>query len=549
MSIGIESPPVTDVTPDYELSTSKPTPSKPHATEKKASQLPEQSSRWRPIIASLAVVAVIVLLASRLSGTSKTNDTYILQNVEKRDLVITVTERGNLESQDNVRVICEVEDISGDGIHGTPILWVVENGASVKKGDLIVELDHMNHQNRLDDQILEVEEEQADYIQAKVSYENQITQNETNLQKADLDVKLAELALEQFGDEDGGTFQIELQNIELQIEEAKASQLIEKTNLSGVERLYKLGYRSSGELAQARLSALKTERQFSTSLSRKRELVKYTFKKNRLELQGALDSAEQNRKQIELNNQADLEQARARMGSAEEQLKKEKELLERYKQDVKNCKIYAEQDGMIAYSTGTSRYNRQEIREGAPVRPRQEILTLPNLKRMQVKTSIHETVLDQVKQGLEVTIRVDAFPDETYSGSVKSVAVLPDQSSWYGSDTKVYQTIVTIDEDVNLLKPGMTAVVEIHVDRLENVIAVPIQSINQQDGETFCYVLNGQHPERRIVETGATNNKHVQILAGLEDGEQIILNPNSVEEQLESDDKSEPSESAALAAI
>ena len=540
MSIGFEPPPVSDAQPECDLPKAEPVRSPLVSKSSDKSSHDEKNNRLKSVVVSAAVIVVVVLLASRLSRTSKVHDTYVLQNVEKRDLVITVTERGNLESQDNVRVICEVDDISGDGIHGTPILWVVDNGASVKKGDLIVELDYMNHQNRLDNQILEVEEEQADYIQAKVSYENQKTQNVTNLQQADLEVKLAKLALEQFGDEEGGTYQIDLQNVELQIEEAKASQLIEKTNLSGVERLYKLGYRSSAELAQARLTALKSEREFATSLSRKQELVKYTFQKSRLELQGALDSAIQNRKQIELNNQAELEQARARMESADEQLKKEKELLERYKNDVKNCRIYAEQDGMIAYSTGTSRYNRQEIREGAPVRPRQEILTLPNLKRMQVKTSIHETVLDQVKQGLDVTVRVDAFPDENYSGSVKSVAVLPDQSSWYGSDTKVYATVVTIDQDVRLLKPGMTAVVEIHVDKIENVVAVPIQAINQQNGETFCYVYDGQHPERRIVETGATNDKHVEIVAGLSPGEQIILNPNAVEDQMESNEASEP---------
>ena len=52
----------------------------------------------------------------------------------------------------------------------------------------------------------------------------------------------AKLGTEQFEDEDGGTYQIDLQAVELLIQEARAGQLIEKTNLEGVEQLYKLGY-------------------------------------------------------------------------------------------------------------------------------------------------------------------------------------------------------------------------------------------------------------------------------------------------------------------
>ncbi len=142
---------------------------------------------------------------------------------------------------------------------------------------------------------------------------------------------------------------------------------------------------------------------------------------------------------------------------------------------------------MVAYAVA-DRYYGEEIREGASLRPRQKILSLPSLSQMQVKTSVHESVLDQVKPELSASVRVDAFPERLYRGTVKSVAVLPDQGGWYGSDTKVYQTIVTIDEPVERLKPGMTAVVEIHVDRLNDVVTVPVQAIVQVGKETACYV-------------------------------------------------------------
>jgi multidrug efflux pump subunit AcrA (membrane-fusion protein) len=152
---------------------------------------------------------------------------------------------------------------------------------------------------------------------------------------------------------------------------------------------------------------------------------------------------------------------------------------------------------------------------------------------MQVKTSVHESVLDQIKPGLKATIRVEPFPDRIYQGTVKSVGVLPDQGSYWGSDTKVYETIVTLDDEVEQLKPGMTAVAEIHVDRLEDVLSVPVQAVVQIGRQTWCYVDNAGRVERRDIELGRTNDKFVEILEGLDEGTRVVLNPMAIIDEAE----------------
>ena len=96
------------------------------------------------------------------------------------------------------------------------------------------------------------------------------------------------------------------------------------------------------------------------------------------------------------------------------------------------------------------------------------------------------------------------------------------------SDTKVYATIITIDEEVQQLKPGMTAVVDIHVDHLRDIVAVPIQAILQVKDETWCYVHSQGVSERRFVDLGRTNDKFVEIKSGLRVGERVVLNPNAI---------------------
>ncbi len=186
------------------------------------------------------------------------------------------------------------------------------------------------------------------------------------------------------------------------------------------------------------------------------------------------------------------------------------------------------QSGMVAYYVEANRWGQStSIAEGVAVRERQPILSIPNLSYMQVKTAVHESVVDRVKSGLHATIRLDAFPDRHYEGAVQSVAVLPDPGGWLSSDTKVYNTVVTIDEQVDQIKPGMTAVVEMHIDLLHDVLCVPVQAVIQRGEVTWCYVLVNRVPEQRPVVVGKTNDKFVEICEGLSEGDVVVLNPIS----------------------
>jgi RND family efflux transporter MFP subunit len=248
------------------------------------------------------------------------------------------------------------------------------------------------------------------------------------------------------------------------------------------------------------------------------------------ELNGAMATAQRALDQVKIDNESLLAQALAAKTAAERALTTEKEKLERYRTLLTKCKIYAPHEGMAVYAMEEDRRSSSSaIAEGAFVRERQRILTLPNLSKMQVKTSIHESILDQVRAGLPVTIKIDAFADRAYHGTVQSVAVLPKQADWMSSDIKVYETIVTIDEEVDQLKPGMTAVVEIHIDRLPDVLSVPVQAVVQVGKENWCYVGKGSNnAERRTIKLGKTNDKFVQVVDGLAELDRVVLNPMSI---------------------
>lgn len=490
--------------------------------------------RWvLPVVAVAGLAVLGIGLREILSDAARVDESLVFYTVRRGTLPIVVTERGNLESQQTEQIMCEVENLGGDrsGMTGTQILFIVPNGSSVKQGDLLVELDSAPLKERLDAQFLSLQRAEAEMIQANSKYENQITQNETNLADAQLAVELAEIDLESYEDEAGGTFQIELQNVEMEIQKARAEQMIAKSDQEAVKLLYDLGYKNKGDLAAARLALLKADASLASQLARGRQLQDYTYKTQMLERRGRLDTTQRNLEQVKLNNEADLAQAKAAKESADRAYSKEKERYERFHEQLAKCRIEAPQDGMVAYSVGDPRRGGTMIEEGAFVRERQEIMSLPNLSRMQVNTAIHESVLDQVRAGLRAVIRVDAFPDRSYTGTVKTVAVLPDQGGWLSSDTKVYKTIVTIDQDVSQLKPGMTAVVEIDIEQLVDVLSVPIQAIVQRGNKNWCYVRANNQVVRRELKLGKTNDKFVEIREGLQKGDTVVLNPMSLIEE------------------
>ena len=463
----------------------------------------------------------------------------VTYEVKPRDLPITILERGDLQSQTNVKVYCEVDDVRSDGINGTPVVWIIENGASVKKGDLICELDSSAIRGELDEQVLDTEEARSAFIQAQANLENQSIQNATAEDKAKLDVALAELELNMFQDKTKGSHQLALEAIEREIDDLYNEILAAEMNLkllrnekAGTESLFKLGYAGKSEKDRSVLSYLQAEGAYAAKLNRLQtqlasleKLDTFDKEMQKLELEGKVSTANQNLKQVLVTNKAKMAQMEGLLTTRTEQLKKEEERQKRYERQFALCKIYAPQDGMIAYASPVSSRD-VEVGEGVPVRPRQHIMSIPNLRQMQVETSVHESALDRMQVGLKVAVTVDAFPDRIYKGTVKSVAVLPESN--YYSDAKSYKTIVTIDEDVYQIKPGMTAVCEIKVDRLSEVKAVPIQALVQREGENWIFVKRRGELFRRRVSIGTSNDQYVVITNGIQQGDLVVLNPASI---------------------
>jgi HlyD family secretion protein len=483
------------------------------------------------VVSLVLVIGLAVGIGREFRRAESAEQSLAVFTVQPRDLSVTVTERGTLESQESALVVCEAEDVPGDAVWGTPILWLIKNGTMVEKGDLIVELDAASHVERYDEQLLKTIYARAQAIARKADYDNRITKNQTIRANAELALEVAKLALEQYEDREGGTFQIQFQNVELSIDQNEAQQKIADGDLRAVRTLRGLGYKTDADVAQARLAALRAKNALDRAKAQRRILTVYNYKRQKLRLEGDVESAVRTLSLVEGNNLAALSQNKIWLKMAEMGLNWHEGRLAQFESQVKKCKIYAPQAGMVTYHVETDFWgNSSGIKEGVAVRQRQPLVSIPTLKHMQVKAMVHESVIDRVAVGLRATIRLDVFPDRQYHGTVKSVDVLADPGGWIASDTKVYKTIVAIDGEVEHIKPGMTAVMQIHLDRLDGVLCVPIQSIERDGEENWCYVDKGGRVIRCRVETGEMDDRFIEIRAGLSAGDRVFVDPSPYSE-------------------
>jgi HlyD family secretion protein len=148
---------------------------------------------------------------------------------------------------------------------------------------------------------------------------------------------------------------------------------------------------------------------------------------------------------------------------------------------------------------------------------------------MQVTIQVPEALVTRVRPGQQVVVQVDAFPERVFPGQVCQVANQPSAREWQTVDEKVYRTTVQIDGKANGLKPGMSASVAIRMgkDKVDG-IAVPARALigTFAFGKTAsCLVLTKDGPAEREVGVGLRNNNAVVITAGLREGDEVIVNP------------------------
>ena len=250
-------------------------------------------------------------------------------------------------------------------------------------------------------------------------------------------------------------------------------------------------------------------------------------KEIQLNLEKANISLEQAREQIDNRIKIQREEIKQKNLSIEQD---RKQLAEAHETLRKMC-VTTSTPGIAIISNNWSTGNKFQVGDqcwsGFP------LIQLPDLSSLKAKVSINEVDIAKIQKGQSVEIKPDAFSDSSFTGSVMSVANLAVNKE-QSSKIKVFPVEVLMNETDENLLPGLTVSCRIIVDKLEDVLYLPIEAVHSDADKSFVFRKSGTGYEKVFVETGAVNSDYIIIVSGLDEKETVALVDPTVKPEDES---------------
>lgn len=231
-----------------------------------------------------------------------------------------------------------------------------------------------------------------------------------------------------------------------------------------------------------------------------------------------LERTERDYQQLLQKTELTREKSQAKISEINTSLRLNQDKLARLSELAGQFTVMAPKDGMVIYARS---WDGSKITPGSQVNAWEPtVAELPDLTQMISKTYVNEVDISKVQKGQEVKIKIDAFPDRSYTGKVIQVANIGEQLKDY--DAKVFEVIIQVNESDSIMRPAMTTGNEIVTYVHKDVLSIPIEAL-QSDSLSFVYKkVDGKIVKQEVI-TGDGNDDEVIVAYGLNADDEILL--------------------------
>ncbi len=468
-------------------------------------------SHWRRIAAFVLAAAAVVPMVlragqegagSRPNGESKTAGTPLFE-VKPGKLGVNVEEWGIVEAVSTADVFYKNEGT-------TTIVSILPEGTRVAKGQLVCELDSSALRDQLFGQEIATRGADAKYQNARLTRE------------------VAELAMTEYLE---STYPQEHRTIAGRVEIAQAGIGAAQARLEHAQGARKrmdsarLRHQNDGFPTDV-MAELTFDDYLAEAMAR---VPQRTFELEAAKLQ--LEILEKFTKRKTTNQlQSTIEKARSDELAKQQLWDLEKVKEKKRHTEIENCKLLAPGDGPVVYANTPGRIGtmmQPQIEEGAVVRERQRVFSIPDPNGpLRLNVKVREPYIHWITPGLSAQIEVEGLPGQALTGVVERVFPLPDPTPYLSDQTRVYTTLVRLEQRPDDLALGMTAEVKFATQDLENVMSVPVSSVVYYDGRDHVAVKKADGGfDWRDVSLGQSTGSMVEVKQGLASGASIALEP------------------------
>lgn len=169
-----------------------------------------------------------------------------------------------------------------------------------------------------------------------------------------------------------------------------------------------------------------------------------------------------------------------------------------------------------------------EIKEGSTVQAGAKLYEIGGPKGLYIESNILIEDMKDIKEGSIVRIEDEDLGISSLSGTVrkiypKAVSIMSD----LGIEQKRVEIEISLDNNrLEGLKPGYEMVIKVVTQRKENTLLIPDKAVFEYQGKDHVFVNEGGIAKLREIEKGLESEEQVEVLAGLKDGELVILTPD-----------------------
>jgi HlyD family secretion protein len=464
--------------------------------------------------AFLVTAGLIISTLAAISNEPTENTDVISTPAVQRDLTVSVRAVGELDAARSTVVCSEVKGNRGQ------IVWIIENGKRVDKGDVLIRLDPTPFEKKVKDLRAKVDQNAARLQAREQILQWEKVQAERSRRAAEFDCRTAESELHKL---EKGEGPLKLAQLEEQAQQSADEYEKLSSYVEDLKGLKGEGYVSKTEVERARKKARQAAKKHEIARRKLRSFREYVLPARVEQARAKVARAKMEREQTKKASGFKIGEAMAAVRQAREELKNTKELLAEARAELEQCVIRAPTRGMAVLCEQHRAGQKRPSRIGDNVWQNQPLVYLPDMSSMVVHTDIREKDLHKISKGDPATVEVDSYPDLELTGKVKSIGVLAESSREVSSTTKYFEVTVAIGNRDPRLRPGMTARVKVQGAETEDALCVPIHAVFEEADQSVCFVDVGTGYEKKAVDVGLQNEDWAEIEDGLAEGERVCL--------------------------
>jgi RND family efflux transporter MFP subunit len=160
---------------------------------------------------------------------------------------------------------------------------------------------------------------------------------------------------------------------------------------------------------------------------------------------------------------------------------------------------------------------------GDTVTTGQRIASVVDADRLYISAPVDEADVSRIALGQNVKITMDAYPEKVFSGKVIRISPIVTGTR---QETRTFEVRVSVPEEDIVIKPGMSADVEIVTGMVKDTLVIPFHAVIERESGKFVYVNENGKAKLRKIEVGLNNWNYIEIKKGLTEGEMVIFAPD-----------------------